>query len=771
MKISVIIPCHNAAKWVPFALKSVFAQTKKPFEVILVDDDSSDNLTEAIGGYAAVVKLIQVCKRNAAAARNEGIKAATGDWIALLDADDIWHENHLEWAEELLKSGKEVAYIANHDWIDLSGHPVFMPDWFVHPDRGTMRNLYPDDFFRLVSQGFHFCHSTVVYSRSLVASLGLFDEQQLRRHDLDLWLRVISNGNWAYDSRRSAGYREETPGSISRNELECDYFELLALRKFANRYNSKLFKAYFRRTARRALGIAITADDSQHFEAVYSLAAQDSGIFQWLFYSFAKPQIKLVSGIFKLKRKIQKKLRFDFFKKAAISIAKKLDAYYWKHIHFDVSSQHPISNLGSKTTSQIGFYADGVFYFQSNCLVPASAILEFTATPRLSGLFFDPSITAKRPGFATDEFYLRGSGGTQFLNVTSFLSSMSREKLTIQAEVKGLNISGKQARLHTSESKIRLDERVVVFGPHPDDCEIAAFGFYSDYHAKVVNITCGDATDRFMNLPAGLQISRAEIAKFRMLDSLYAPQIGGLCLADVANFCFPDGCLKEMFMHPERDFAFKLDYNFSSLREQVAGPLLGPTGKVSWDALVEDIRHSLRICRPTVIVCPHPRLDCHDDHFFTSLAIFEAIKVLNLIDLNFYFYSNHNVHTELWPFGPASSVFSPLPCFFKEGIAGDGFHFHPLNEQRRLQKAIALEAMHDIRDFNLFEPTPNYIKLRRIRTLVHSIIHRLGIPPTSYQRRGPRPYEFFITASRITGERILAEAAKLRGIKIEDSHS
>jgi glycosyltransferase involved in cell wall biosynthesis/LmbE family N-acetylglucosaminyl deacetylase len=771
MNISVVIPCHNAVKWLPFALESVFSQTKKPFEVILVDDDSSDNLTEALGVHAASVKLIHIRKRNAAAARNEGIRAATGDWIALLDADDVWNNSHLERGEEFLKTGHEVAYIANHDWIDLNGRPMFMPDWFVHPARGSMRNLKPDDYFELVSHGFHFCHSTVIYARSLVAKVGLFDEQQLRRHDLELWLRVISNGDWAYDSRKSAGYRVDTPGSISKNELECDYFELLALQKFRKKYDSKAFKTFYQSTARRALGIAIASENPHHYHTIYALAKKELGFFKRLFYFLAGKFYSAFAFAYKLKNNIKKYLGSNVLYKIAILIAKKTDSCYWKHVHYDVNSQAPANSLGSDTTCCMGFYADGVFNFEWAAQEPASAIIEFKMAPRLDGLFLNPCIHAEQPGIRTIESYVRGSGGAQFLNATSFHKNAQGNHLMIRAKSHGIKILEKQARLHVSRTRIRSDESVVVFGPHPDDSEIAAFGLYSDSQAKVVNISCGEATDRFNGLPENLQIPKVEIAKFRLLDSLYAPRVGGVKAEDIANFCYPDGYLKEMYMQPSKDFTLELDYNFSSLREKGAGPLLAPAGKVSWEALVNDIRHCLRKCQPTLIVCPHPRLDCHDDHFFTTLAIFEAIKVENPVKLSFFFYTNHNMYTELWPFGHAGAAFSPLPCFFDDGVAGDGFHFHPLNEQRRLQKAIALEIMHDIRDIHFFEPRPVKTKLRQIRSQLHAIFHRMGVPPTSYQRRAPRPYEFFITASRITGERIMAEALKARGSKVEDSHS
>lgn len=94
MKISVVIPAYNAARFLPRCLKSVFAQTLKPEEVIVVDDGSTDNTAEVAAELGARV----ISRRNGglSAARNTGIQSASSEWIALLDADDLWAPDKLE---------------------------------------------------------------------------------------------------------------------------------------------------------------------------------------------------------------------------------------------------------------------------------------------------------------------------------------------------------------------------------------------------------------------------------------------------------------------------------------------------------------------------------------------------------------------------------------------------------------------------------------------------------------------------------------------------
>ena len=130
MRISVIIPCHNAERWIAHTLRSVAAQTYPAHEVIVIDDSSTDNSIAEVGRSGVSVTLLHVVARNAAAARNAGIEAASGDWIALLDADDMWYPNHLARAVQLLRDSEDIAFMSNHDWIGLQGERLDVPEAF-----------------------------------------------------------------------------------------------------------------------------------------------------------------------------------------------------------------------------------------------------------------------------------------------------------------------------------------------------------------------------------------------------------------------------------------------------------------------------------------------------------------------------------------------------------------------------------------------------------------------------------------------------------------
>jgi glycosyltransferase involved in cell wall biosynthesis len=304
MRISVIIPCHNAARWIAQTLRSVAAQTYPAHEVIVVDDASTDQSTAEIGRSSVPVRLLHVVARNAAAARNAGIEAARGDWIALLDADDIWYPNHLSRAAELLSDGDDVAFMSNHDWIGLDGELLDVPEAFRCKLAGPRQRLNVEDFFALQEEGFHFGHSTVLYRLERVRSVGMFDPAQLRRHDSDLWIRMIADRTWSYDTVKSVGYRENTPGSISKAELECDYFYLRALVKNIDRVRGDAYRRHLARESRRAMGRAFVDAPEAHYARVRELAWQHLPPAYRLFYGCANAWPGLARRAISVKRRM-----------------------------------------------------------------------------------------------------------------------------------------------------------------------------------------------------------------------------------------------------------------------------------------------------------------------------------------------------------------------------------------------------------------------------------------------------------------------------------
>jgi len=308
MLFSVIIPCHNAGRWIQKALESVENQAHPAHEIIVIDDGSIDDSLARIKNCGVPVKLLQVSFQNAAAARNAGIEIATGDWIALLDADDIWYPNHLARAAELLEATDDVAFMSNHDWIGLDGEIIPIPAGLRCKHFAPKVGLTIRDFFAHLNGSSHFGHSTVLYRRDRLFEVGMFDISQKRRHDIDLWLRVIAGPTWAYDTVKSAGYREGVPGSISKDELDCDYYYLRALMKNLPLVDFPEAKQCVAIQSRRAMGIAFVDGAAEHYDRIREMAWPHLPVTLKFAYACGSACPSLLRKVIEAKRCFQRRL-------------------------------------------------------------------------------------------------------------------------------------------------------------------------------------------------------------------------------------------------------------------------------------------------------------------------------------------------------------------------------------------------------------------------------------------------------------------------------
>lgn len=287
MRFSVIIACHNAGPWVARCLHSVQAQTFPAHEILLIDDKSRDDSVERALASGVPIRLFKSAFGNAAATRNVGIEAATGTHIAILDADDIWYPNHLQRAAELLAIHDDVAFMSNHDWIDLEDRPIPIPPGFKIPFGEPRTGLSHREFLPVIVRGFHFGHLTCVYRTERVREVGMFDVSQVRRHDMDLWMRVVRGKTWAYDTVKSAGYRIATPGSISSKLASAEYYYLRSFLRNREGYEGPELDQLIRTAAKRGMGLAFV-NEQEEFGPMKEIAWPYLGPKHRLFYSIAQ---------------------------------------------------------------------------------------------------------------------------------------------------------------------------------------------------------------------------------------------------------------------------------------------------------------------------------------------------------------------------------------------------------------------------------------------------------------------------------------------------
>jgi glycosyltransferase involved in cell wall biosynthesis len=234
--VSIIIPAYNVAPFIGETLTTVFAQTFTDFEVIIVNDGSPDTeeFERALQPYLDRICYLKQENRGASAARNTGLRAARGDLIAFLDADDLWSPNYLE---------EQIKFIREFD-CDLACADAMIFGVSADAGRSYMDSLMGSappvgrvNFLELVNADRSLITSGVVVRRELVLEVGLFDEALRNAQDFDLWLRLARHGaRLAYQRKVLLSYRSRA-NSLTGDAINSHQRELRVFDKIEQSYD------------------------------------------------------------------------------------------------------------------------------------------------------------------------------------------------------------------------------------------------------------------------------------------------------------------------------------------------------------------------------------------------------------------------------------------------------------------------------------------------------------------------------------------------------
>jgi len=212
-KVSVIIPAYNSAEWIAETIESVLAQDYQNFEVIVVDDGSNDETSFKVAQFPTV-KYVLKDNGGTASARNKGISEATGEYIALVDSDDLWEPEKLSLQMALLeRTGVEWVYSDAFAFDDKTGQRLF-------PFSKGVGKLYSGD---ILSQLFVKCFipsPTPVVSRRVFETVGYFNESGdvFNREDWEMWLRIARLYPVEFVNRPLAHYRMHQRSKTGNND-------------------------------------------------------------------------------------------------------------------------------------------------------------------------------------------------------------------------------------------------------------------------------------------------------------------------------------------------------------------------------------------------------------------------------------------------------------------------------------------------------------------------------------------------------------------------
>ena len=202
-QVSIIMPSYNTARFIGATIKSVLNQTYSNWELIIVDDCSTDNTDDVVNQYLADDRIHYIkndTNSGAAVSRNRALREAKGKWIAFLDSDDLWEPEKLE---KQIAFMQERGYAFSYTDYMIQFNGEWIPYIYTGPNVVTRRKMYNYCYFSTI---------TVMYDRE---KIGLIQIENLRKNnDYAMWLQAIEKSN-CYRFPECLSYYIKHDGSIS----------------------------------------------------------------------------------------------------------------------------------------------------------------------------------------------------------------------------------------------------------------------------------------------------------------------------------------------------------------------------------------------------------------------------------------------------------------------------------------------------------------------------------------------------------------------------
>ncbi len=214
---SVVIPLFNKARWIGRAIESVMAQGFEDFELIIVDDGSTDESMTVVAQFVdSRVRVLRQPNSGPSAARNEGVAHARGEWVALLDGDDYWLDGHLAALARLICEYPECGVVSGNWWNeDLAGRRAVANSFASQSDSSV------EDYFEFVvsGQGPLVHSSSIAINKGVLDSTGGFHEGLRLAEDVELWCRLTMRTKFAACHCPTAVYFQDFSGNSTRDRL------------------------------------------------------------------------------------------------------------------------------------------------------------------------------------------------------------------------------------------------------------------------------------------------------------------------------------------------------------------------------------------------------------------------------------------------------------------------------------------------------------------------------------------------------------------------
>lgn len=222
---SVIIPLYNKEKYIEKTIKSVLNQFFNDFEIIVVDDGSTDNSLNIVSQFNSTkINIIKQSNKGVGAARNLGINHANADYIALLDADDCWHDNHLTEMKKQIDLFPQVGLYCNNYEVLYSKNNCKKARFnFPYEEECVIVK----DYFKASIINSVAWTSSVGFAKTKFDGLGGFNESLKTAQDLDLWIRFALEHPVSFNPKITMTYKLYVESSLSKNEYNLIRYDFI----------------------------------------------------------------------------------------------------------------------------------------------------------------------------------------------------------------------------------------------------------------------------------------------------------------------------------------------------------------------------------------------------------------------------------------------------------------------------------------------------------------------------------------------------------------
>ena len=220
MKISVVIPTFNRKSFLKRSIDSVLNQTVMPFEIIIVDDGSTDGTIDEIKKRYDTVKIIYQQNKGVSSARNIGIKTASGGWVCFLDSDDEWGKNKLEKQIQCVAENPKYKFFHSNEYWVKNGIKI---------NQKKKHAKYGGKIFKECLDMCRISPSSVLIKKSIFDNVGYFDERLNVCEDYELWLRISNNYDIFFIDEPLITKYGGHDGQLSYSFESIEYYRIMAL--------------------------------------------------------------------------------------------------------------------------------------------------------------------------------------------------------------------------------------------------------------------------------------------------------------------------------------------------------------------------------------------------------------------------------------------------------------------------------------------------------------------------------------------------------------